>query len=146
MDWKKEAAADLGCHEQRKAALLSLGEEIRELRARAYGTGSARRRGSAWEELPGRPAEERLTAMIDELDRKEENYRLTRRRVEAVERGLACVSPQQRQILEQFYVRRTAAHAQDLAQLLHVEQSQVYRLKDEALRTFTLARYGITEG
>ena len=29
MDWKKEAAADLGCHEQRKAALLSLGEEIR---------------------------------------------------------------------------------------------------------------------
>ena len=135
MDWKKEAAADLGCHEQRKAALLSLGEEIRELRARA----SAVRAG-------GRPAEERLIAMIDELDRKEENYRLTRRRVEAVERGLACVSPQQRQILEQFYVRRTAAHAQDLAQLLHVEQSQVYRLKDEALRTFTLARYGITEG
>ncbi len=143
MDWKKEAAADLGCHEQRKAALLSLGEELRELRAR--GTGSARPRASAGR-AGGRPAEERLIAMIDELDRKEENYRLTRRRVEAVERGLACVSPQQRQILEQFYVRRTAAHAQDLAQLLHVEQSQVYRLKDEALRTFTLARYGITEG
>ena len=119
MDWKKEAVADLGCHEQRKAALLSLGEEIRELRARAYGTGSARPRASAVR-AGGRPAEERLIAMIDELDRKEENYRLTRRRVEAVERGLACVSPQQRQILEQFYVRRTAAHAQDLAQLLHV--------------------------
>lgn len=144
MNWQKEAIADLRCHEKRKAALESLADELRELRARTYGTSSP-----AAEAVPvqggSSTAEERWIAAIDELERKKEVYRLTKRRVDAVERGLAALDEQQREILEAFFINRVQGHVQALAEKYHVEQSRVYQMKDQAVRDFTLARYGISE-
>lgn len=144
MNWQKEAITDLRCHEKRKAALESLADEIRELRARTYGTSSP-----AADAVPvqggASTAEERWIAAIDELERKKEVYRLTKRRVEAVERGLAALDEQQREILEAFFINRVQGHVQALAEKYHVEQSRVYQMKDQAVRDFTLARYGISE-
>lgn len=144
MNWQKEAITDLRCHEKRKAALESLADEIRELRARTYGTSSP-----AADAVPvqggASTAEERWIAAIDELERKKEVYRLTKRRVDAVERGLAALDEQQREILEAFFINRVQGHVQALAEKYHVEQSRVYQMKDQAVRDFTLARYGISE-
>ena len=144
MNWQKEAIADLRCHEKRKAALESLADEIRELRARTYGTSSP-----AADAVPvqggASTAEERWIAAIDELERKKEVYRLTKRRVQAVERGLAALDEQQREILGAFFINRVQGHVQALAEKYHVEQSRVYQMKDQAVRDFTLARYGISE-
>lgn len=144
MNWQKEAIADLRCHEKRKAALESLADELRELRARTYGTSSP-----AADAVPvqggSSTAEERWIAAIDELERKKEIYRLTKRRVDAVERGLAALDEQQREILEAFFINRVQGHVQALAEKYHVEQSRVYQMKDQAVRDFTLARYGISE-
>lgn len=144
MNWQKEAINDLRCHEKRKAALESLADELRELRARTYGTSSP-----AADAVPvqggSSTAEERWIAAIDELERKKEVYRLTKRRVEAVERGLAALDEQQREILEAFFINRVQGHVQALAEKYHVEQSRVYQMKDQAVRDFTLARYGISE-
>lgn len=144
MNWQKEAITDLRCHEKRKAALESLADELRELRARTYGTSSP-----AADAVPvqggSSTAEERWIAAIDELERKKEVYRLTKRRVEAVERGLAALDEQQREILEAFFINRVQGHVQALAEKYHVEQSRVYQMKDQAVRDFTLARYGISE-
>jgi len=144
VNWQKEAITDLRCHEKRKAALESLADEIRELRGRTYGSSSP-----ATDAVPvqggSSTAEGRWIDAIDEMERKKEAYRLTKRRVEAVERGLAALDGQQREILEAFFINRVQGHVQALAEKYHVEQSRVYQMKDQAVRDFTLARYGISE-
>ena len=144
MNWQKEAINDLRCHEKRKAAMESLAEEIRELRSRTYGSSSP-----AADAVPvqggSSTAEGRWIDVIDELERKKEAWRITKRRVDAVERGLAALDEQQREILEAFFINRVQGHVQALAEKYHVEQSRVYQMKDQAVRDFTLARYGISE-
>lgn len=144
MNWQKEAINDLRCHEKRKAALESLADEIRELRGSTYSSSSP-----AVDAVPvqggSSTAEGRWIAAIDEMDRKKEVYRITKRRVDAVERGLAVLDEQQREILEAFFINRVQGHVQALAEKYHVEQSRVYQMKDQAVRDFTLARYGISE-
>ena len=144
MNWQKEAINDLRCHEKRKAAMVSLAEEIRELRSRTYGSSSP-----AADAVPvqggSSTAEGLWIAAIDELERKKEAWRITKRRVDAVERGLAELDEQQRDILEAFFINRVQGHVQALAEKYHVEQSRVYQMKDQAVRDFTMARYGVAE-
>lgn len=144
MDWKKEAANDLAQHQRRKAALESLAGEIAALQAKVYGT-----RSPAADAVPvqggSSTGEERLISALDELQRKREAYRLARRQVAAVERGLATLTDVQRDVLTRFYICRAPGHVQALAEAWGMEQSQVYRTKDAALRAFTLARYGVVE-
>lgn len=142
MDWKREAINDLRCHEKRKAALESLADEIRELRGRTYGSNSP-----AADAVPvqggSSTAEGRWIDAIDELERKKEVYRLTKRRVDAVERGLAALDEQQRVVLDVFFVKRVQGGADFLAEKLHLERSRIYELRETAIRDFTMARYGI---
>jgi len=144
MNWQKEAIADLRCHEKRKAAMESLAEEIRELRARTYGTSSP-----TADAVPvqggSSTAEGRWIDVIDELERKKEAWRITKRRVDAVERGLAALDEQQREILEAFFINRVQGGADYLAEKLHLERTRVYELRESAIRDFTMARYGVVD-
>lgn len=145
MDWKREAENDLRCHEKRKAALESLADEIRELRNRTYGSSAP-----AADAVPVQggtsTAEGRWIAAIDELERKKEAYRTTKRRVAAVERGLAALDDQQRLLLDVFFVNRIQGGADFLAEKLHLERSRIYELREIAIRDFTMARYGTLDG
>lgn len=144
MNWQKEAIADLRCHEKRKAAMESLAEEIRELRARTYGTSSP-----TADAVPvqggSSTAEGRWIDVIDELEHKKEAWRITKRRVDAVERGLAALDEQQREILEAFFINRVQGGADYLAEKLHLERTRVYELRESAIRDFTMARYGVVD-
>ena len=144
MDWKREAINDLRCHEKRKAALESLADEIRELRGRTYGSSSP-----AADAVPvqggSSTAEGRWIDAIDELERKKEAWRITKRRVEAVERGLAALNEQQRIILDVFFMNRVQGGADYLAEKLHLERTRVYELRESAIRDFTMARYGVVD-
>lgn len=144
MDWKREAINDLRCHEKRKAALESLADEIRELRGRTYGSSSP-----AADAVPvqggSSTAEGRWIAAIDELERKKEAWRITKRRVEAVERGLAALDEQQRIILDVFFMNRVQGGADYLVEKLHLERTRVYELRESAIRDFTMARYGVVD-
>ena len=144
MNWQKEAINDLRCHEKRKAALESLADELRELRARTYGTSSP-----TADAVPvqggSSTAEGRWIDVIDELERKKEAWRITKRRVDAVERGLAALDEQQREILEAFFINRVQGGADYLAEKLHLERTRVYELRESAIRDFTMARYGVVD-
>lgn len=144
MNWQKEAINDLRCHEKRKAALESLADELRELRARTYGTSSP-----AADAVPvqggSSTAEGRWIDVIDELERKKEAWRITKRRVDAVERGLAALDEQQREILEAFFINRVQGGADYLTEKLHLERTRVYELREVAIRDFTMARYGVVD-
>ncbi len=144
MNWQKEAINDLRCHEKRKAAMESLADEIRELRSRTYGSSAP-----AADAVPVQggtsTAEGRWIAAIDELERKKEAYRITKRQVDAVERGLAVLDEQQRMVLNVFFVNRVQGGADYLVEKLNLERTRIYELRETALRNFTIARYGVVE-
>ena len=52
---------------------------------------------------------------------------------------------QQKDILTEFFIDRSKGHIERLMEKYHVEQSMVYKLKNEALRNFTLLRSGYIE-
>ena len=144
MDYRKEAASDLRDYPRRKAALKSLREDLAELEAAITSIRSPRidatpvQGGSS-------TREERLVNAIDRRDRKREAMRIALRQVKSIERGLACLTTQQRDVLTVFYIDRPADHIGVLCERYNVERSQVYRMKDDALRAFTLARYGTVD-
>lgn len=144
MNWQKEAINDLRCHEKRKAAMESLADEIRELRSRTYGSSAP-----AADAVPVQggtsTAEGRWIAAIDELERKKEAYRITKRQVDAVERGLAVLDEQQQMVLNVFFVNRVQGGADYLVEKLNLERTRIYELRETALRNFTIARYGVVE-
>lgn len=61
------------------------------------------------------------------------------------ERGLGALSKQERIVLYDFYIDRQLNHIQKLEDKLHLEQAQIYRIKDKAIYKFTLNMYGISE-
>ena len=144
LNWQKDAINDLRCHEKRKAAMESLADEIRELRSRTYGSSAP-----AADAVPVQggtsTAEGRWIAAIDELERKKEAYRITKRQVDAVERGLAVLDEQQRMVLNVFFVNRVQGGADYLVEKLNLERTRIYELRETALRNFTIARYGVVE-
>ena len=144
LNWQKEAINDLRCHEKRKAAMESLADEIRELRSRTYGSSAP-----AADAVPVQggtsTAEGRWIAAIDELERKKEAYRITKRQIDAVERGLAVLDEQQRMVLNVFFVNRVQGGADYLVEKLNLERTRIYELRETALRNFTIARYGVVE-
>ena len=48
-------------------------------------------------------------------------------------------------IRDRFYIDRHDGHVERLMEKYHIETSQVYRIKDEALYYFTVTMYGIME-
>ena len=62
-----------------------------------------------------------------------------------MERGLAALDEQQREILEAFFINRVQSGADYLAEKLHLERTRVYELRESAIRDFTMARYGVVD-
>lgn len=58
------------------------------------------------------------------------------------EQCLAQLTAPQRLVLEKFYIDRCPHHVEWLMEHFCVEQSQVYRRKEEALACFILGMYG----
>lgn len=69
----------------------------------------------------------------------------TRRWLRLVDSALEELSSEELLILNRFYIYRAKGHVERLQAELNVEKSQVYNLKNAALRHFTLALYGVTE-
>ena len=62
-----------------------------------------------------------------------------------MEKTLDMLPKQQKDILTEFFIDRSKGHIERLMEKYHVEQSMVYKLKNEALRNFTLLRSGYIE-
>jgi hypothetical protein len=142
MDWKREAEWDLRCHAARTGSLQSMREHLAALREQAVAI-----RSGPVERVQGgaRAPDDRLTDNMVKCERLAHTYHATKRLVELGERGLSQLSPEERRVLELFYIARVPGHVERLMDELHIEQSQVYRLKDAALHKFALAMYGLAE-
>ncbi len=144
MKWSEYAIDSLKKHISRQTALMNLGDRIKELDTEFKST-----KGPVTDRVPVKGGssknEDRLLNNIVERDELIQNYNAVERAVNRVERALGALTERQRRVLDGFYIFRTDDYMDRLCDDLHVEIAQVYRLKDEALKKFTLALYGTIE-
>lgn len=144
MNWRPEAINDLRLYGQRKRFLENVDNQMTYLNndftmLKGCVTDSESVDGGTSR------SEDHLINNIMRRDKLSTNKRLSIEFVNVVESSLTALSPQHRDILYEFYIERSRGHVERLMDKYHVEQTQVYRLKDEALYNFIILMYGIAD-
>lgn len=145
MDWKKAAADDLRRYPALIAAVENITDRQETLNNRLYSARTGTLSAAPTHGGGSRYEDAILNATV-EKDRLAYNKNDVKRELRRIERGLDVLSDDERRVLERFYIRRTKGFIDDLCVEFYCEKSEIYRRKDEALKRFTLALYGIIEG
>ncbi|MEG1945231.1 MAG: DUF1492 domain-containing protein [Oscillospiraceae bacterium] len=143
-DWKQNAISDLREYENVKQSLTAIPEQYKEINARIT---SIRASGTTSTPIQGGCSAQE-DAMINAIDKKERlriNYGVARSKINRMERGLKSLSDNERRVLELFYINRTNDYIDRLCEEMGYEQAQLYRLKDAAVKKFTLSMFGIVD-
>lgn len=143
MIWKHEAIDKLKQYEAKSAALENIPLEIRQLELSMQSIRSA----DPSSPVRGNGASKEDVMLNNIAHRNELSIALhqTVLWIDSIERALGTMSPEERLLLDRFYIHPEKKAADRLAGDLRVDIKTVYRWKDEALRKFTLALYGTTE-
>lgn len=134
MDWKAEAVDKLKCYRVKKASVTGLEEEIQELESELVGLRSA-----------SKPPEGEILNNLAQQDVLKRSMALTQQWLKRVNRGLAALCEDDRRLLHCFFMQKKKGGLEQLRQKLGVDNDELYKRRDHALRYFTLALYGITE-
>lgn len=141
INWKKEAIDELKNYEDLKESIHSLNERIALTQNQIYNI-SACQIGERVGNSSGNGDDVRLNKMV-ELEELKARKLITQKRVQLVQNALDKLNNEQRRILELFYIKRPNAYMDELMQSFSIEQAEVYRRKNDALRRFTELMYGI---
>lgn len=144
MYWKNEAINKLRIYKAKKTALENIPNQIEVLTIESTALRSSAREGSSVSGS-GFTKEESLINNIVERDELTQNYNIVKMQIEAIEKGLSMLEEDELLILERFYINRRTGFLERLCEELHLEQSQIYRKKDAALRKFVTAMYGVQD-
>lgn len=142
MNFVKEAIEDLRNYEPRKVAMLNLQDKIKTAEAKIYGL----RSGAGGSGVKG--GGEHDEALINQIAAKEKyqtNLKIISAFVDQVDRALAVLTEEERVVLDGFYINRPTDYRNRLCDKLHIEESTLYRIKDNAIKRFTIALYGIKD-
>ena len=144
MNWISESISDLRLYGQRKRFLENVDNQLIWLEndfaaLKGCATDSEAVDGGASR------SEDHLLNNIAKRDKLRQNKELAEKFVQTIERTLYLLPRQQQEILAEFFIDRSKGHIERLMEKYHVEQSMVYKLKNEALRNFTLLRSGYIE-
>lgn len=144
MDWKSEAIDKLKQYEAKRESLEIIPKQIAEVDSTMNSIRSAR--------IDGTPVKGggngREDLMLNCIVQKDELRRCLERAglwVEIVSRGLELLDPDDRLVLDRFYINPEKRAADRLAGDLGIDVKTVYARKDRALRKFTIALYGCEE-
>jgi DNA-directed RNA polymerase specialized sigma subunit len=144
MKWSDCAVQDLKKYAGLKACVHNIEERIEALEMKFTGI-----KGSRTDKIPahggGSKWEDQMLDNIVERERLKMLYKADVKLIAITERGLNALNNIERTVLERFFIYRSKDHVERLIQELGVEQSQVYRIKDQALYKFTIHMYGIEE-
>ena len=141
--WKKSAEGDLRDYEKLKVAVDILPKKIQmcedsmvSLKGKACDRDPVKGGTSAYEDniISSIVLKEKLIA----------NLKVAKKSVTLIEKGLDNISSGQRRVIELFYFANGGGYRRVMDEF-NIEQSEAYRRKDEALRAFTIAMYGIPE-
>ena len=143
MNWKEEATEKLRKYDAMRLATQNIPEELKRLEQAAYAIRSARTDGTPVKGGTNRREDMLLNNLVC---REELNSALTQAKlwVSTADRALGVLSPEEKLILHRLYIYPERNALPRLCQELAVEQSSIYRKRDQALRRFTTALYGIS--
>ena len=145
MNWQKVSIERLRAYEARLSSLTNIPEQIEALELGFTSIRSAKTDATAIRGGEGNKREEALIDNIVMRDELKNNLKIAEREIEITERGLAGLTDEQRTILEMFYIDRPKGHVEKLCDELFLEKSRVYALKEDALKKFTIACYGVAD-
>ena len=144
MKWREEAMEKLRRYDAMRQALRNIPEEIKRLQEDAYAIRSA-----TMDTTPVRGGgSKREDALINNLVQRQElewTLKQVKRWLAVADRGLLALAPDERLILQRLYLYPEKSALERLCSELGVEQSSVYRKRDQALHRFTIAMYGFAE-
>ena len=144
MNWKREAADKLRNYEAHKQAIESIPKEIKRLESSYAGIRSATTDGTPVSGGGNTREDVMLSNIVhrDELKRRLKEARLW---VSMVDKALAILDDEERLVLDKFYIHQSKGAVDALCGQLNIERATVYRRRDNALRRFTIALYGVTD-
>jgi len=144
MNWKAEAMEKLRRYGAMRLAVINLPEEIKRLELDARSIRSARTDATPVNGGGSRREEALLNNLIQrqELDNSLKQATLW---LKTTDRAMGVLTPEEKQILHRLLIYPEKRALERLSLELGIEQSSIYRKRDDALRHFTLAYYGVTE-
>lgn len=127
-----------------RQALRNIPEEIRHLKEEAE---VIRRASLDWVPVRGSRGrkDEALLNNIAQRQELEWTLKLVRHWLAITDRGLLALPEDERLILQRFYLYPEKGAIGRLCAELGVEQSTIYRKRDQALERFTASMYGFSE-
>ena len=144
MNWRNEAMEKLRRYDVMRQALRNIPEEIERLKAEATALRSASTDSFFIRGSGGRQEDARINNIIKRQE-LEQALRQVRHWLAVTERGLLALDEEQRTILQRLYLYPQKGAIERLCSELGLEQSSVYRKRDQALHRFTVALYGFVE-
>lgn len=142
MNWKEEATDKLKKYDAMRLSVQNLPEELQRLEQAACAIRSARLDGTPVKGGTNRREDMLLNNMVH---REELSQALTQARlwVSTTDRALGALTPEEKLILRRLYIYPERNAVERLCGELDLEQSSIYRKRDQALHRFTMALYGI---
>ena len=144
MNWKNEAMEKLQRYTQMQQAAYNIPEELKMLEQAICAIRSARLDGTT-AKGGGNKREEMLLNNIVKRQELSQSLEQTQRWLTTANRALRSLSAEERLILQRMFIVPEKGCIPRLCQELGVEQSTVYRKRDQALERFTRSLYGATE-
>ena len=141
--WKNEAVSKL---KQYKAKKLSLENIPLEIQQQMLSMSSIR--SADPDSVPVRGNATREDVLLNKMTYRAElieSYTQTKLWVDAMDRALGALTQEEFLLLDRFFIHPEPKAADRLAGDLHMDVKTVYRRKDDALKKFTVALYGVTE-
>lgn len=115
--------------------ILKAAEELREYNSRLSASENIARRLWLLRDDKNKNQNEEYIMLTERLYRIQQLLTITKN-------GLGALTPQEKMVLEKFYVNRTDGYIQHLCRELCVEKSTVYRIKNTALEKFAAVIFG----
>lgn len=144
-NWCTFSIERLRDYENKKAAVVSLTEQIKILEDKFKTIRSATTDSTPVQGGNGSHREQMLINNISTREELKNNLKITKHEITITERGLEALDETEKKILTRFYINRSKGYVERLCDELFISKTELYRQKDEALKKFTSACYGIIE-
>lgn len=144
MNWKNEAIEKLRRYDMMRHALQNIPEEIARLKAEATVLRSAAGDRIRVKGGGGRQEDARINNLVQRQE-LEQTLKQVRQWLNVADRALLALDADERLVLQRLYLYPEKGAIERLCSELDLEQSSVYRKRDQALHRFTAAIYGFLE-
>jgi hypothetical protein len=144
VNWCVFAIQRLRDYENKKQAIKSINEQIQILKEKYVSIRSATTDGTPVQDNNNK-REEMLIYNISKREELQRNLKIITHEIKITENGLNVLTCEEKKILNDFFINRRKDYILRLCDELHISKTELYRSKDEALKKFTVACYGIVE-